>query len=421
MSALTASLKQWGAGYVAAWDRFWFAPRLPHTLCILRIIAGSMLLYSHLVLATDLTSFLGETAWINNETALKLHDGSFFDADAARSYLWHIDSAGLLWAHHALTILVTAMFAAGLLTRITVPLAFFFQLMYLHRLTGHLFGLDQIVTYSTMYLMLSPCGSCLSVDAVLRKKLASKLSDKRWFRILFPDDSPSVGANVATRLLQLHLCVIYLFGGLSKARGQTWWDGTAVWYSVGNYEYQSMNMTWMAHYPWLFSAMTHATLFWEVFYCALVWPRLTRPIVLAVAVAVHGGIALFLGMITFGLMMIGANMIFVSPDWIAAKLGRRQSEETPEASAEPEDVSEVTTDAQKAQQQSEGSTSERSLTEREERVRKASRRVKEKSRRLKEREQKYRQRVERLKKREEKIKRLVERRRKAKEARSKPK
>jgi hypothetical protein len=52
---------------------------------------------------------------------------------------------------------------------------------------------------------------------------------------------------------------------------------------------------------------------WETFYCALVWPRLTRPVCLALAVLVHGGIALFLGMITFGLAMIIGNLAFVSP------------------------------------------------------------------------------------------------------------
>ncbi len=45
-----------------------------------------------------------------------------------------------------------------------------------------------------------------------------------WLRIdsslgLLPEAVPSVSANIATRLLQLHLCVIYLFGGLAKARG----------------------------------------------------------------------------------------------------------------------------------------------------------------------------------------------------------
>jgi hypothetical protein len=109
------------------------------------------------------------------------------------------------------------------------------------------------------------------------------------------------------------MCIIYLFGGVGKMKGFEWWEGSAVWYSVSNLEYQSLDMTWMVHAPWLGALLTHITVFWETFYCALVWPRLTRPIVLAIAVGVHGGIALFLGMITFGLAMLIGNFAFVSP------------------------------------------------------------------------------------------------------------
>ncbi len=51
-----------------------------------------MLLYSHLVLATDLSSFLGDQAWVNNETVRQLHDGAFGFSDLGRSYLWHISN-----------------------------------------------------------------------------------------------------------------------------------------------------------------------------------------------------------------------------------------------------------------------------------------------------------------------------------------
>ena len=46
------------------------------------------------------------------------------------------------------------------------------------------------------------------------------------------------------------------------------------------------------------------------------WPRLTRPWVLCLAVLVHGGIALAYGMITFGLAMLIGNLAFVSPQTV---------------------------------------------------------------------------------------------------------
>ncbi len=316
VTAPLSEIRGWTRRAFDAWDQFWFTPRSSFVLSLLRIATGMFLLYSHLVLATDLSSFLGADAWINPEVAKSLHDGTFGESDWGRSYLWSIESGALLWIHHLVTLAVTTAFMIGLGTRITAPAAWLLQLMYIHRLTGALFGLDQIVTYMVMYLSLAPCGSFLSVDAVIRKRLDGRLDSNRKLQWLFPDQSPSVAANVATRLLQLHLCVIYLFGGLAKARGESWWDGTAMWYAVGSYEYQSLDMTWIAGYPRVFSFLTHVTLFWEVSYCFLIWPKLLRPVMLLVAIAVHGGIALFLGMATFGLAMICANAIFIEPTWL---------------------------------------------------------------------------------------------------------
>lgn len=332
IAGATSGVLGWFREAADRWDRFWFTPQQPHTLALVRIATGAMLLYTHLVLASDLLSFVGPEAWIDNATARSLHDGSFGAADAGWSYLWSIESPALLWAHQLVAILVTACLMLGLATRVTAPLAWFLQLMFMHRLTGALFGLDQITTMLAMYLMLAPCGAVFSLDAKLRCRLIARHGGRlpeRW-KWWLPGDEPSVAAGIATRLAQLHLCVIYLFGGLWKARGEMWWDGTALWFAAANYEYQSLDLTWLANYPILFAAATHVTIFWEVFYCALVWPRLTRPLVLAAAVMVHGGIALFLGMITFGTMMIVANGVFVRPETIVALTSRRRTEQTSE-------------------------------------------------------------------------------------------
>ena len=398
--------RRWFGSVADAWDSFWFTPALPNTLGVLRILTGAMLLYGHLVLASQLANFLGDSAWINNDTARQLQDGAYGPATWSRTYLWHISSSALLWGHQILTIAITSAFMIGFLTRITGPAAWFLQLMYVHRLIGATFGFDQIVTYTTMYLMFSPCGSVYSVDAWLRNKFADKRANSRLLQWLLPDAAPSVSANIATRLLQLHLCVIYLFGGLAKARGASWWGGSAVWYSVANYEYQSMNMTWLGSYPKVFSAMSHLTMFWEIFYCALVWPKLTRPMILAIAVAVHGGIAMFLGMATFGLMMLAANMAFIDPAWMRRLLDRKQDIDKKQKLVDGASTSAKTS---------------KELAAKEAKLRRVSKRLKAKSERLKERHQKireredrYRTRAKKLKSRETKVKAFIDKRRKAK-------
>jgi uncharacterized membrane protein YphA (DoxX/SURF4 family) len=377
MNVLKNLVIQW----IAAWDRFWFTPRIPHLMGVLRILTGCMLLYSHLVLFSDLDSFIGTNAWISNEVVSDLHDGTLSGPDATWSYLRSLDSPVLIGMHHFVTIIITAMFAVGFLTRFTAPLAWFLQLMLIHRLTGALFGFDQIVTYAAMYVMLAPSGGIYSVDAIFRRRLADRRESNRFVAWLFPDSESTVSSNIATRLLQIHLCVIYLFGALAKARGVSWWDGTAIWYAIGNFEYQSMDMTWLADWPRVFSAMSHITLFWELFYVVLIWPRATRPVMLGMAIALHGGIAIALGMKTFGLMMIAANFVFLPTKWFAP------SDDDP------------------AQNWSEGGA----IDERELKLQAAIEAFELRKEKLCSKEKVYLERVERLKRREGKIKDLAER------------
>jgi len=193
-----------------------------------------------------------------------------------------------------------------------------------HRMTGFLFGLDQITLMLAMYLCVGRPAGVWSVDRWIRSRFVETVRDWNWLAAItglpLENARENIRENnryecssntVAIRLIQIHLCVIYLFGGIGKMRGETWWDGSAMWYSIASYEYQSFDMTWIGRYPFLSSIATHLTVFWELSYCALVWPRRTRPFVLAIAILVHGGIALFLGMITFGAMMIVANIAFV--------------------------------------------------------------------------------------------------------------
>ena len=293
----------WLRPAATAWDRFWFTPSKPHTLALIRILGGGMLLYTHAVWSLGLTDFLGAKAWVTAAAANKLGQG-LDGRNFTFSYLNYVESPALLWTLHLAGLVVFAMLTVGLYTRVVAPLAFVITVSYCHRLSGALFGLDQINVLLATYLAIAPCGAAFSIDRLLA-------SGGRK-----PPDTNHVMTTIATRLIQIQMCVIYLFGGIGKMRGELWWDGSAVWFAAANLEYQSVSLTWLVHQPWLIALLTHITVFWETFYPVLIWPRLTRPIFLAMAVAVHGGIAIFLGMPTFGLVMLIGNLAFVPPEMV---------------------------------------------------------------------------------------------------------
>ncbi len=305
MMRLLQAVGAWWRDVVAGWNRFWFEPADPATLGIIRICTGAMLLYTHLVWGLELTAFFGPRGWLAPEAVRLMQQGTY-----SWSYLWWLESPISLWSAHLAALAVFACLMLGLYTRVVSVLSFLAAASYIGRVPGALFGLDQINVMLALYLAVGPSGAAFSLDRWLqRRRAGGSLPIRRLWT-----------ANLAIRLIQIHMCIIYLFAGTSKLTGPAWWDGTALWMALGNMEYQSLDMTWMAEWPKLINLMTHVTIFWEIFYCALVWPRLSRPVVLLLAIPLHLGIAICLGMVTFGLIMLVGNFAFVPPQWVRAVL-----------------------------------------------------------------------------------------------------
>ena len=308
MKAVVADVRDYVVDAYQAWNRFWFTPSDPATLSLIRLLAGGMLFYTHLVWSLDLEAFIGPDGWLPVHYIRSLPPPPHIERSAdvtwsVWSIFFWIESTWLLWTVHIVALIVFFCLMIGLFSRPMAVLAYLFAISYAQRVSpGAFFGLDKINCLLALYLMLGPCGARYSVDRIRRLR--------RGDTEMPP---PSTWATIAIRLIQLHLCIIYLFSGLAKLNGENWQAGTAVWWSVANYEYQSLDATWLAGWPVLVALASHATVFWELFYCFLVWSRFTRPLMLWMAVLVHGGIALCMGMITFGLVMIFANLSFLSP------------------------------------------------------------------------------------------------------------
>jgi hypothetical protein len=293
------------AGYVSTlaertvqvWDRFWFVPRDPVVLGLIRICTGLMLLYTHAVWGLQLEAFLGPNTILDAKLVREVQPTVW------PSFWWYVPLAWVPIVHWVcLTIL--ALFTAGVLSRITSILALVIAVSYANRLFFATFGLDQINCMLAFYLAIGPAGAALSVDQWLRGKARAES------RVAAP---PSFGANISTRLIQVHMCVIYFYAGTAKLNGGAWWDGSAMWLAFASYEYQTVDMTWLAWHPFVYNLMSHVTVAWELSFCVLVWFPLLRPLVLALAVPLHLGIGLCLGMWTFGIIMLVGCAAFISP------------------------------------------------------------------------------------------------------------
>ena len=127
----------------------------------------------------------------------------------------------------------------------------------------------------------------------------------------------TISANLALRLIQLHLVVIYAMAGLAKVQGPSWWNGTAIWKTMATGEFVVLDFTALAAWPLLINLVTHASLALELLYPVLIWVKIVRPLLLAGVMALHLGIAVMSpGLTEFALVMIAANLAFVSGPWL---------------------------------------------------------------------------------------------------------
>jgi hypothetical protein len=243
----------------------------------------------------------------------------------AWSFWWWVP-VSLHVAVHLVCLVILAAFMLGAFTPATSVLAYLITIAYANRAPMANYGLDQINGMAALYLAIGPSGRVLSIDRLRQRLRAVRTQLDVGLEPVIPTVQPSARANLALRLMEVHLCVIYVFACLSKLQGESWWNGLAIWQAVSNLEYQSRDLTWLAWYPWLVNLLTHATIAWEMTFWALVWRPALRPFVLLAGTAIHLGIGAFMGMWTFGLAMIFAYISFLPGQPLAALICRVMSQ-----------------------------------------------------------------------------------------------
>lgn len=124
-----------------------------------------------------------------------------------------------------------------------------------------------------------------------------KLKRRHWTRL---------GMN----LFRLQLCCIYFFAGLGKAYGPTWWNGEAIWKAMQQPFGESYLQIPLSTYrfEWLWILLGILTLLIELGYPLALIKKSFRPFIINGIILMHIGIALFMGLVHFALLMIWYNL-----------------------------------------------------------------------------------------------------------------
>jgi hypothetical protein len=253
------------------------------------------------------------------------------------SVWFHVTEPTSMAVVHAIFLVAMLCLTLGLCTRVSSVITWLGVLSYIQRVPTSVFGMDTIMIVASLYLMIGPSGAALSLDRLIARYWASwrSLRGHRQVAALH-QAAPSVSANLALRLMQVHACIIYGASGLFKLQGPTWLNGSATWYVMVNPEFSPVrfqlyteSMRFLASHQWLWQIVVTGgvafTLLFEIGFPFLIWLRKVRPVIIAAAFVLHAGIALHMGLTTFSLMMLSILLAFVSPEairWLLAKIGR---------------------------------------------------------------------------------------------------
>ncbi len=310
-------------GLFSSWVRFWFTPADPIGLHVVRVLAGLLFLAWLLPLAGHIDALYGLNGWFDQQAyaeAAKLTGGPPKPITWSVLYLAAADPR-LLTAAYWLSVGVVLLFTLGLFPRITGVLSWVVAASF----TAHPAmdaDADPLLLLLAFYLML---GYLLLGLRDGRQSWATRLLGPLplWLqRCLGRTDPvavrPSVGANVALRLLQVHLAIAVVAGGLHKLQFGDWWAGVALWFPLHPPFETTVAAARAASaqaqlYLGLLSVAAYLTLAWQLTFPVFAWRPRWRWLLLGGAVIGWLGTAFVYRQPLVGPALLVGCLSFVSP------------------------------------------------------------------------------------------------------------
>jgi hypothetical protein len=333
------------SGLLAAWVRFWFRPADPISLHILRVLGGLLCLAWLLPMAGHLDSLFGLQGWMDEQAFADLNramDGQGPAPAWSALYLAR-DNPGLLTACYWSAVVAATLFTLGLFSRITGVLTWLAMASFMANPFLESDG-DVYILILAFYLMIGYL--LVGLRSFEAPPLSRVLGPAPfWVRRRTGESRPSLGANLALRLLQVHFAIAMVFSGLHKLQSSEWWAGTALWFPL----YPPLATTLSqarehANHPQLYmgvlSAAAYAVLAWQLLFPLFAWRRKLRPVLLVGGAIAWLGSALIYGLPLLGPATLSCCLAYVTPEewrgwlaWLAELRGRGANAEVVSANS----------------------------------------------------------------------------------------
>ena len=305
---------------IAAWDKFFFSETSPLTVAVYRIFLGAMICQFIYLLIPDMFVWFGSHGIAS---IASVHEWSV--VDGFNILLLAPNNDNFLIGFFVVFALAAISLTLGFHTRTAAVICFLCILTLYHRNPFLFNSGDTYVRVSLFWLIFSASGKALSLDRLKEQKNKQDVSHD------FLSYTPvSIWPQ---RLLQLQLALVYAHTFVAKVFGQTWIDGTAVYYSSRVEDLQRFSLPYVFDHLWTINLLTWGTLLLEFALFTLIWIKETRYWTLVAAVFFHLTIEYHMNIPQFEFLMIYSYVLFVEPEHIAQALRFFVSKCRPKASA----------------------------------------------------------------------------------------
>jgi hypothetical protein len=295
----------------SVWD-FWTRPIRPEPLALFRILLGGVILASLLCstlprLTQDLGSDglvppAGLEQWFRDTgrfsllcgpTSIPLLD-TWVSAEQAQAWASWCEKPRNVSILFAVWILALLLMTLGCYTRLATIVAWALTVSFHNRLAWLNNGGDSLFRCGLFYLLFAPAGAAWSLDARHRRRKAEQ-GGVELPPVLIPPWS--------VRLMQIQLCLVYLFTGLVKVgpdwvdlftghlkNGADWLNGEAVYWVLNDVAVARWPYAWLPVPLLVCRLLSWGTLVFEIGFSFLVLVRRLRPWLLLTGVLFHLGI-----------------------------------------------------------------------------------------------------------------------------------
>lgn len=286
---------------------FFFQPEPVHSVVLLRIVFGIIVLFQWISIWQNLELFWGPDGLVSLDTAIKYNS------------VWRVNLFEFLPNDPRVPVLLASLLFLGSIGMIfgfytKTSIAFtFFTLISFHNRNTFILNSGDIVVRNLLFLLLfTPCGDLWSLD--------------RWIQVKrgLLRDQPVEKSPWALRLIQIQFCIIYIATVMFKMKGSMWADGTAVYTATRLDDFVRMPLEALNSFA-VIKFLTWSTLIVEFALGTLVWVKDLRYWVLLAGVALHLGIEMSMVIPLFEWIMIASMLCMVDSRDIDTLLGRLKS------------------------------------------------------------------------------------------------